>query len=54
VALLYTNKEVAGAVTGRLDVVDVKLIRGINKPVFVELMSSFAELFGVDVPIPTF
>jgi hypothetical protein len=46
VAVLYTNRLVAGDVTGVAAFVAVKAIRGINNPEFVDAMSSIAEEAG--------
>ena len=59
VAVLYTNKEVAGEVTGAASFVAVKATLGIINPFLsaagspAVLISNFAELFGEFVPIPT-
>ena len=54
VVVLNTSNPVAGAVTGDATLLAVRATLGIKSPWVAELMSSFAEASGVEVPIPIF
>ncbi len=53
VAVLYTNSPVAGDATVAASSVPVSATRGGKNPLFDAAISSFAEAWGLVVPMPT-
>lgn len=52
-AVLYTNNDVAGELTGDAELKLVKATRGIKTPLSVDETSNCEEAAGLVVPIPT-